>query len=137
MFISQTGLTYFYKWPITCKIQILNLIKCGSGICNRCDQRLFLLASRFFCLAKSLWNQVMRGSSVFHGVQISKSSRVDDLRSLPPPRKGSYSKFYWEPEVLFLDSKSTACRFISILETDARYRNLYIERLSTSLNPRQ
>jgi hypothetical protein len=26
MFISQTGLTYFYKWPITCKIQILNLI---------------------------------------------------------------------------------------------------------------
>jgi hypothetical protein len=42
MFISQTGLTYFYKWPITCEIQILNLIKCGSGICNRCDQRLFL-----------------------------------------------------------------------------------------------
>jgi hypothetical protein len=57
MFISQTGLTYFYKWPITSKIQILNLIKCGSGICNRCDQRLFLLASRFFRLAKSLWNQ--------------------------------------------------------------------------------
>ena len=57
MFISQTGLTYFYKWPITCEIQILNLIKCGSGICNRCDQRLFLLASCFFRLAKSLWNQ--------------------------------------------------------------------------------
>ena len=32
---SQTGLTYFYKRPITCEIQILNLIKCGSGICNR------------------------------------------------------------------------------------------------------
>jgi hypothetical protein len=56
MFISQTGLTYFYKWPITCEIQILNLIKCRSGNCNRCDQRLFLLASRFFRLAKSLWN---------------------------------------------------------------------------------
>jgi hypothetical protein len=37
MFITQTGLKYFYKWPITFKIQILNLIKCGSGICNRCD----------------------------------------------------------------------------------------------------
>jgi hypothetical protein len=57
MFISQTGFTYFYKWPITCEIQILNLIKCGSGICNRCDQRLSVLASRFFRLAKSLWNQ--------------------------------------------------------------------------------
>jgi hypothetical protein len=57
MLFTQTGLTYFYKWPITCEIQILNLINCGSGICNRCDQRLFLLASRFFPLAKSLWNQ--------------------------------------------------------------------------------
>jgi hypothetical protein len=57
MFISQTSLTYFYKWPITCEIQILNLIEFGSGICNRCDQRLFLLASRFFRLAKRLWNQ--------------------------------------------------------------------------------
>jgi hypothetical protein len=36
MFISQTSLTYFYKWPIICEIQILNLIKCGSGICNGC-----------------------------------------------------------------------------------------------------
>jgi hypothetical protein len=26
-----------------------------NGICNRCDQRLFLLASHFFRLAKSLW----------------------------------------------------------------------------------
>ena len=52
MFISQTGLTYFYKWQ--CEIQILSLIKCGS--CNRCDQRLFLLASCFFRLAESLWN---------------------------------------------------------------------------------
>jgi hypothetical protein len=57
LLFSQTGLTYFYKWPIPCEIQILNLIKCGSGICNRCDQRLFLLASRFSRLAKSLWNQ--------------------------------------------------------------------------------
>jgi hypothetical protein len=48
MFISQTCLTYFNKWLITCKIQILNLIKCGSGICNRCDQRLSILASLFF-----------------------------------------------------------------------------------------
>ena len=53
MFISQTGLTYFYKWQ--CEIQILNLIKCGSEICNRRDQS--VLASRFFHLAKSLWNQ--------------------------------------------------------------------------------
>jgi hypothetical protein len=37
MFISQAGLTYFYKWAITCEIEILNLIKCGSGICNGCD----------------------------------------------------------------------------------------------------
>ena len=44
MFISQTGLTYFDKWPITCETKILNLFKCGSGICNRFDQRLFLLA---------------------------------------------------------------------------------------------
>ena len=35
--------------------QILNLIKCGSVICNRRDQS--VLASRFFHLAKSLWNQ--------------------------------------------------------------------------------
>ena len=39
------------------------IIKCGSGICNRCDQRLFPLASlvsfasQRFILAKSLWNQ--------------------------------------------------------------------------------
>jgi hypothetical protein len=25
MFISQTGLTYFYKWPITCEIQIVEV----------------------------------------------------------------------------------------------------------------
>jgi hypothetical protein len=36
------------------EIQILNLIKCGSGICNRCDQRLYLLTSRLFRLTKSL-----------------------------------------------------------------------------------
>jgi hypothetical protein len=27
------------------------------GFTTECDQRLFLLASSFFCLAKSLWNQ--------------------------------------------------------------------------------
>ena len=54
---ERPGLTYFYKWPITCEIQILNLFKCGSGICNRYDQRLLLLASRFFRLTKSLWKQ--------------------------------------------------------------------------------
>jgi hypothetical protein len=52
-----------------CEIQILNLIKCRSGIFNQCDQRLFLFASRFFRLAKKplvqrLWilevNQVTR-----------------------------------------------------------------------------
>jgi hypothetical protein len=58
MFISQTGLTYFYKWPITCEIliQILNLIKCGSGICNQCDQRLFLLVS--FALQRAFGTRV-------------------------------------------------------------------------------
>jgi hypothetical protein len=40
MFISQTGLTYFYKWPITCESQILKLIKCGSTLDSRasCDR---------------------------------------------------------------------------------------------------
>jgi hypothetical protein len=66
MLFSQTGLTYFYKWPITCEIQILNLIKCGSGICNRCDQRLSLLASRFFRLAKSLWSRLGHLEMIFH-----------------------------------------------------------------------
>jgi hypothetical protein len=50
----------FYKWLITCEIRILNLMKRGSRICNRCDQRLFILASRFFRLTKSLWNQGSR-----------------------------------------------------------------------------
>ena len=62
LFITQTGLTYFYKWPITFEIQILNLIKCGIGICDRCDQKLFLLASSYFRVTKSLWNQ---GSTYF------------------------------------------------------------------------
>jgi hypothetical protein len=30
-----------------------SLIKCGSGICNRCDQRLSVLTFRFFRLAKA------------------------------------------------------------------------------------
>jgi hypothetical protein len=32
MFISQAGLTYFYKWALTCEIQVGK-----SGICNGCD----------------------------------------------------------------------------------------------------
>jgi hypothetical protein len=39
---------FLHMANITCEIQILNLIKCGSWICNRYDQRLFLLASHFF-----------------------------------------------------------------------------------------
>jgi hypothetical protein len=61
MFISQTGLTY-------CYMQMANHMRDSnsepnqvfeSGICNRCDQRLSVLASRFFRLAKSPWNQGM------------------------------------------------------------------------------
>ena len=58
MLISQTGLTYFYKWPISCEIKILNLIKCGCGICNRFDQTLLLLTSCFFCLARDSGTRV-------------------------------------------------------------------------------
>jgi hypothetical protein len=58
MFISQTGLTYFYKWPVTCEIQILNIIECGSGLCNRCDQKLSVLASRFFASQRACGTMV-------------------------------------------------------------------------------
>jgi hypothetical protein len=78
MFISQTGLTYFYKWQ--CKIQIMNLIKSGSGICNRCAQRLFLLATRFFHLALSLWNQ-----GIFSVVlELCTGAGVPELRHILP-----------------------------------------------------
>ena len=59
MFISQTGLPYFYKWAIICEIQILNLIKCRSGICNRCDQRLFIPSRLSF-------SQRASGTRVYH-----------------------------------------------------------------------
>ena len=39
------------------EIQILNLSSVEVGFATDVDQRLFLLASRFFRLAKSLWNQ--------------------------------------------------------------------------------
>jgi hypothetical protein len=32
MFISQAGLTYFYKWALTGEVQVGK-----SGICNGCD----------------------------------------------------------------------------------------------------
>jgi hypothetical protein len=91
MFIFQTGLTFFYKWPITCEIQILNLIKCGSGICNRCDQRLFLLASRFFHLAKSLWNKGM----VCHACKLIQTTVEFQFKKVWKVRNITVSTFQW------------------------------------------
>jgi hypothetical protein len=71
MFISQTGLTYFYRWLIMCKVQILNVIMCGSGICNQCDHS----------FAKSLWNQ---GVAIPEGKILSPPliSSVNQLQGL-------------------------------------------------------
>jgi hypothetical protein len=45
-FPNRFDIFFIQMANITCKIQILNLIKCGSGICNRCDQRIVSFVSQ-------------------------------------------------------------------------------------------
>jgi hypothetical protein len=56
MFISQTGLTYFYKWPTTCEIQILNLMKCGSRVRNNSRS---MIGKKFLMIDGKAWSETL------------------------------------------------------------------------------
>jgi hypothetical protein len=88
MFITQTGLTYFYKWPITFEIQILNLIKCRSGICNRCD----------LSLENSLWNQ---GKSFANFKSFLRKKAKELLKEGSKGAEVNEGKFVLNIDVLF------------------------------------
>jgi hypothetical protein len=110
MFISQTSLTYFYKWSITCEIQILNLIKWDL-------QPMWpeALPSCFFCLAKNLWNQ----GRTFYSDQ-SEKNIIFLLRSKWPVNlintvaRSKYIHILTAKQIIKCRSTGIFCRSLSV-----------------------